>query len=77
VDDGYPELSSGSKRNYCRSIVRCTNWAEEQGYVLRTPLAHFRQPPGGSKELVVTREQYAPYANPGKTTSGSTEAPVT
>ena len=56
--DGYPDLSSGSKRNYCRSIVRCMNWAEEQGYVQRSPLAHFRKPPGGNKELVVTPEQY-------------------
>jgi integrase len=34
------------------------NWAEEQGYVNRSPLAHFKKPPGGNKELVVTREQY-------------------
>lgn len=56
--DGYPLLSSGSKRNYCRSIVRVMNWAEEQGYVARSPLAHFKKPPGGSKELVVTNAQY-------------------
>ncbi len=56
--DGYPNLSSGSKRNYCRSIVRAMNWAEEQGYVSRSPLAHFKKPPGGNKELVITPEQY-------------------
>lgn len=33
-------------------------WAEEQGYVARTPLAHFRKPTGGNQELVVTPAQY-------------------
>jgi integrase len=56
--DGYPKLSSGSKRNYCRSIMRAMKWAEEQGLVERSPLAHFRKPPGGHKELVVTPDQF-------------------
>jgi integrase len=57
--NAYPELSSGSKRNYCRSIIRAMTWAEEQGYVGRSPLAHFRKPGGGRKEQVVTPEQFA------------------
>ena len=56
--DGYPDLSSGSKRNYCRSIQRAMNWAEEQGYVMRSPLAHFRKPSAGRKEQVVTPAEY-------------------
>lgn len=56
--DAHPELSSGSKRNYCRSIMRAMTWAEEQGYVARSPLAHFRKPGGGRKEQVVTPQQF-------------------
>lgn len=57
--DGYAGIASGSKRNYCRSVVRCLNWAEEQGYVQRSPLAHFKKPPGGRREEVVPAETYA------------------
>lgn len=56
--DAYPDLTSGSKRNYCRSIVRCMNWAEEQGYVTRSPLAHFKKPRGGKREEVVSDADY-------------------
>ncbi|HZL38113.1 MAG TPA: site-specific integrase [Tepidisphaeraceae bacterium] len=56
--DAYPDLASGTKRNYCRSIQRAMAWAEEQGYVLRSPLAHFKKPRAGKKELVVTPQQY-------------------
>lgn len=56
--DGYPELSNGSKRNYCRTIIRAMNWAEEQGYVSRSPLAHFKKPGGGRREQVVSPAEY-------------------
>lgn len=56
--DGYPDLASGSKRNYCRAIMRAMTWAEEQGYVARSPLAHFKKPGGGRKEQVVTPAEY-------------------
>jgi hypothetical protein len=52
--DAYPELSNGSKRNYCRTIMRAMTWAEEQGYIARSPLAHFNKPGGGRKEQVVS-----------------------
>jgi hypothetical protein len=40
------EVSSGTKRNYARSIIRCLNWCEEQGLVDRLPLRHFKKPKG-------------------------------
>jgi integrase len=52
-------LSSGSKRNYARSVVRCMNWCEEQGIIDRTPLAHFKKPRGGSRDKVISSEEYA------------------
>jgi integrase len=57
--DSYDHLSSGSKRNHARSVVRCMNWAEEQGLVERSPLAHFKKPKGGARQTVITPEEYA------------------
>jgi integrase len=34
-------------------------WAEQQGYIERSPLAHFQKPPAGRKERVVTPVEYA------------------
>ncbi|HWE97608.1 MAG TPA: hypothetical protein VG269_26875 [Tepidisphaeraceae bacterium] len=56
--DSYSHLSNGTKRNYCRSIMRAMTWAEEQGYVTRSPLAHFKKPRGGKKEQVVSPAEY-------------------
>lgn len=33
------DLSSGSKRNYCRAIKRCMRWAKKQGYVEENAIA--------------------------------------
>lgn len=57
--DSYPDLAAGSKRNYARAIQRAMRWAEEQGYVHRSPLAHFKKPRGGKREQVVAAEEYA------------------
>ena len=56
--DRYPALSDGTKRNYCRTIQRAMAWAEEQGYVQRSPLAHFKKPSPGKKEQVVSPAEY-------------------
>ena len=56
--DGYPDLASGTKRNYCRSIQRAMRWAEEQGYLDRSPLAHFKKPRAGKREQVVSTGEY-------------------
>ena len=37
-----------------RLVKRAMKWAEEQGYVERSPLAHMKKPGCGRKELVVT-----------------------
>ncbi len=33
-------------------------WAEEQGYIDRSPIAHMKKPTCGRKEQVVSPEQY-------------------
>ncbi len=58
VDDYPVELSSGSRRNLIASVKRAMKWAEEQGYIDRSPLAHMRKPGCGRKEQIVTAEQY-------------------
>ena len=52
------QVANGTKRNFARSIMRCMNWAEEQGYLARTPLAHFKKPRGGVRQTVITEEMY-------------------
>jgi integrase len=56
--DSYPKLSSGTKHNYCRAIVRAMHWAEEQGLIDRSPLAHFKKPRAGQRETVISPEEY-------------------
>jgi integrase len=57
--DNYPvPLKSGSRRNLIQSVKRALKWAEEQGYIDHSPIAHMRKPSCGHKEQVVTPEQY-------------------
>lgn len=56
--DSYPHLSSGSKRNLCRSIMRAMGWAEKQGYIEKSPITHFEKPPGGKRERVITDDEW-------------------
>lgn len=57
--DGFPGIAAGTKRNYARSIVRCMAWAEEQGLIDRSPIARFKKPKGGVREIVISPEEYA------------------
>lgn len=56
--DSYEHLSTGSKRNYCRTIQRAMRWAEAQGLIERSPIAHLQKPRGGRRELVISPEEY-------------------
>ena len=52
------ELSSGTKRNFVRAVKRAMAWAEEQGYIDRSPIAHMKKPRGGRREIVVTEAEF-------------------
>jgi len=52
------DVSSGTKRNYCRSIKRCMRWAKQQGHIDLNPIADMEQPKGGKREVVVSPEEY-------------------
>lgn len=56
--DSYKDLSGGSKRNLIRSMQRAMHWAEQQGYIDRSPLAHMEKPPGGRRNMVVSPEEF-------------------
>lgn len=58
VDNYGVPLKSGSRRNLIASVKRAMKWAEEQGYIDRSPLTHMKKPGCGRKEQVVTPEQY-------------------
>ena len=52
------DVSSGSKRNYCRSIKRCLRWAKQQGYIETNPIAEMSLPRAGKREKVVTDKEW-------------------
>lgn len=49
---------SGTKRNYVRAVKRALAWAEEQGYIPRSPIAHLRKPAGGRRDNVITPKEH-------------------
>jgi integrase len=49
---------SGGKRNAMRAVQRAMRWAEEQGLIDRSPVAHLRKPPGGKREQVISADEW-------------------
>jgi integrase len=49
---------NGTKRNYIRSVKRAMHWAEEQGYIDRSPIAHMKKPPQGKRDNVITPAEH-------------------
>jgi integrase len=58
VDNYGVPLKSGSRRNLIASVKRAMKWAEEQGYIERSPLANMKKPACGRKEQVVSAAEY-------------------
>ena len=56
--DGMKDLTSGTKRNYCRSIKRVLRWAHQQGNIESNPIVHLEQPKAGRREQVVTADEF-------------------
>lgn len=56
--DSCEGISNGSKRNHCRAIQRAMRWAEQQGYITRSPIAYMEKPAGGKRETVISREVF-------------------
>jgi integrase len=58
VDNYGVPLAPGSRRNLIRAAKRAMTWAEEQGYIERSPIAHMKKPGGGRKEQVVAAAEF-------------------
>ncbi len=56
--DGSQTPADGTLRNYCRAVQRALAWAEQQGYIERSPLRYFEKPPAGKRETFVTPEEF-------------------
>lgn len=56
--DAREDWSNGSRRNAIASVKRVFHWAEEQGYVDRSPIAHLKKPRCGKKETIVSEAHY-------------------
>jgi integrase len=56
--DSQPTLAAGSRRNLITAVKRAMKWSEEQGYIVRSPLAYMKKPSSGRKEQVVTAIEY-------------------
>jgi integrase len=56
--DGMESVSSGTKRNYCRSVKRAMRWAKRQGYIDRNPIADMEQPKAGKRETVISQKDF-------------------
>ena len=52
------KVSSGSRKNFCRSIKRCVRWAKQQGYIDQNPIADMEMPKGGKREVVLSDSQW-------------------
>ena len=50
--------SDGSRRNAIRAVKRAFKWAEEQGYIDRSPVAHMKKPKGGKREIIVSQDEF-------------------
>ncbi len=56
--DAMDGIGPGTKRNYMRSIQRAMRWAEQQGHIERSPIAHLEKPAGGKREVLVGQADF-------------------
>jgi len=50
--------ADGMKRGAIVAVQRALNWAVEMGYVTQSPLARFKKPRVGKREIIIAPEQY-------------------
>lgn len=56
--DAMEGVTDGTKRNYCRSVQRAMRWAEQQGYIDRSPIAHLEKPKAGKRDDFATQAEF-------------------
>ena len=50
--------SQSTKRACVTAVKRAFHWAEQQGYIDRSPIAHIEKPQAGTREQVVSSKEY-------------------
>jgi len=50
--DAHPNWSDGHKRGCMTAVQRAFRWAEKQGHIDRSPIAHLEKPKQGTRERV-------------------------
>jgi len=48
----------GMKHGACRAVQRAMLWAEKQGYIERTPVAHYEKPSPGKRKIVIPPAEF-------------------
>lgn len=56
--DSMTDVSSGTRRNYCRSIKRVMRWAKRQGYIDQNRIADLEQPAAGKRDTVISEAEF-------------------
>jgi integrase len=56
--DSYEDLTRTSKRNYVRTVKRCSRWAVQQGYLNTDPVQLMEVPGTDRRETVISPEAY-------------------
>jgi integrase len=50
--------STSTKHGFCRAVQRAFRWAEEQGLIDRSPLAHLKKPKARRREVFIAQEEF-------------------
>lgn len=56
--DSQSGWGNGSKRNGCKAVQRAMRWAEQLGYIDRSPVAHMQKPPMGKREIIISDDEF-------------------
>lgn len=56
--DKNKDLAPSTRRSLITCVKRAMRWAEEQGYIDRSPLVHLKKPEAGRRETILTPEQF-------------------
>jgi integrase len=50
--------SSTTRHGFCRAVQRAFRWAEQQGLIDRSPLAHLKKPKARRREVLITQAEF-------------------
>lgn len=57
--DSNPNLSASTRRARIISVQRSMRWAEQQGFLNKSPLAHMKKPECGRRDQTISSDEFA------------------